>query len=205
MKVISIGRDDECTIVFPDNTISRRHAVLKIYATGRMELIDMGQNGTFVNGVKLNPNIPYPVSRKDIVSFAHVRQLDWSQVPDYVKYFRYILILCVLVAVVVCAIILWDRFGNKDSALPSQTDNSAVESVSTEESEEKATEENEASGKESVEMKDKSKVIPSDFFKEKEKGGEKKEPVDQDQDEDKENNPQQQSEEKKDNNNRIIM
>ena len=50
MKVISIGRGEDCNIVLPENVISRRHAILKIHATGKMELIDMGQNGTFVNG-----------------------------------------------------------------------------------------------------------------------------------------------------------
>lgn len=89
MKVISIGRGEDCHIVFPDNVISRRHAILRIYATGKMEIVDMGQNGTFVNGVKLTPNTPYPVSRKDVISFAHVRQLDWTQVPDQSKWYRY--------------------------------------------------------------------------------------------------------------------
>lgn len=89
MKVISIGRGEDCHIIFPDNVISRRHAILKIYATGKMEIVDMGQNGTFVNGVKLTPNTPYPVSRKDVVSFAHVRQLDWAQIPDQSRWYRY--------------------------------------------------------------------------------------------------------------------
>ena len=89
MKVISTGRGEDCHIIFPDNVISRRHAILKIYATGKMEIVDMGQNGTFVNGVKLTPNTPYPVSRKDVVSFAHVRQLDWTQVPDQSRWYRY--------------------------------------------------------------------------------------------------------------------
>ena len=90
MKVISIGRGEDCNIVLPENVISRRHAILKIHATGKMELIDMGQNGTFVNGIKLTPNIPYPVTRKDVVSFAHVRQLDWSLVPNTMQIYRYI-------------------------------------------------------------------------------------------------------------------
>lgn len=89
MKVISIGRGEDCHIIFPDNVISRRHAILRIYATGKMEIVDMGQNGTFVNGVKLVPNTPYPVSRKDVISFAHVRQLDWTQIPDQSRWYRY--------------------------------------------------------------------------------------------------------------------
>lgn len=89
MKVISIGRGADCQVVLDEPTISRRHAILKIYPLGKMELVDMGQNGTFVNGVKLSSNVPYPVTRKDVISFAHVRQLDWSMVPDPLRYFKW--------------------------------------------------------------------------------------------------------------------
>ena len=78
MKILTIGRDESCNIVLSDSTVSRRHAILKIHATGKMEIISMGQNGTFVNGVKLKSDTAYPVTRKDVVSFAHVRQLDWK-------------------------------------------------------------------------------------------------------------------------------
>ena len=83
MKILTIGRDESCNIVLSDSTVSRRHAILKIHATGKMEIISMGQNGTFVNGVKLKSDTAYPVTRKDVVSFAHVRQLDWNQIPHY--------------------------------------------------------------------------------------------------------------------------
>ena len=53
MKILTIGRDESCNIVLSDSTVSRRHAILKIHATGKMEIISMGQNGTFVIGVKL--------------------------------------------------------------------------------------------------------------------------------------------------------
>jgi pSer/pThr/pTyr-binding forkhead associated (FHA) protein len=53
MKILTIGRDESCNIVLSDSTVSRRHAILKIHATGKMEIISMGQNGTFVNGVIL--------------------------------------------------------------------------------------------------------------------------------------------------------
>ena len=89
MKILTIGRDESCNIVLSDSTVSRRHAILKIHATGKMEIISMGQNGTFVNGVKLKSDTAYPVTRKDVVSFAHVRQLDWNQIPDVQRYYRY--------------------------------------------------------------------------------------------------------------------
>lgn len=85
MEVISIGRNSDCNIVYDENMISRRHAILKIHATGKMEIISMGTNGTFVNGVKLPSNKPVVVKRKDVVSFAHVRELNWDEVPNPLK------------------------------------------------------------------------------------------------------------------------
>ena len=82
MKVYTIGRSADCTIVLDDIMVSRRHALLKVYPFGKMELIDLSQNGTFLNGVKLKKNVPVPVSRKDVVKIAQTRVLDWSQVPN---------------------------------------------------------------------------------------------------------------------------
>ncbi len=88
MKTITIGRGDGVDIFIDDEMISRRHALLRIHASGKMEIVDMGKNGTFVNGVKLKPNVPFPVKRKDVVNFAEVSRLNWSQVPDNTKYFK---------------------------------------------------------------------------------------------------------------------
>lgn len=101
MKILTIGRDESCNIVLSDSTVSRRHAILKIHATGKMEIISMGQNGTFVNGVKLKSDTAYPVTRKDVVSFAHVRQLDWNQIPDVQRYYRYGIMAVIITAIVV--------------------------------------------------------------------------------------------------------
>ena len=49
MKVITIGRDPECNIVLDDNLISRRHAVLRLHGTGKIEIIDYSSNGTFID------------------------------------------------------------------------------------------------------------------------------------------------------------
>jgi len=89
MKTITIGRGDGADIIIDDEMISRRHAVLKISTFGKMEIVDMGKNGTFVNGIKLRPNVPFPVTRKDVINFAEVTQLDWSLVPDNTRYIKY--------------------------------------------------------------------------------------------------------------------
>lgn len=106
MKILTIGRDESCNIVLSDSTVSRRHAILKIHATGKMEIISMGQNGTFVNGVKLKSDTAYPVTRKDVVSFAHVRQLDWNQIPDVQRYYRYGIMAVIGLAVIITAIVV---------------------------------------------------------------------------------------------------
>lgn len=205
MKVISIGRDEDCTIVFQDNVISRRHAILKIHATGKMEIVDMGQNGTFVNGVKLNPNTPYPVSRKDVVSFAHVRQLDWSLVPNQFKYYWYILIVCVLAVIITGVGILLSHMGREtdEEKLPRLDDKSANEVTVPVKEETKEKTDDPTGGDKSIEMDGKDKVIPPGFFrekKEKEKGKEKKKP-----EKDGKKNPQDSKEKENDNNNHIIM
>ena len=79
MKAYSIGRESGCDIVIYDSTdvVSRRHAVLNVHPNGKMFIIDQSRNGTYVNGIRVTPNVPVPVSRKDIISFAHVVKLDW--------------------------------------------------------------------------------------------------------------------------------
>lgn len=82
-KVYTIGRDPSCDVVIADNTdvVSRVHASLKFKGRGKYILVDQGRNGTYVNGIKMSPNEEIPVTRKDSISFAHVAELDWNQIP----------------------------------------------------------------------------------------------------------------------------
>ena len=50
MNVYSIGRDPACNIVINDNTdvVSRRHAILNVYPSGKMTIVDQSHNGTYV-------------------------------------------------------------------------------------------------------------------------------------------------------------
>ncbi len=84
MKSYSIGREQGCDIIINDDkdVVSRRHAVLNVYPFGKMTIVDHSKNGTYVNGIRITSNEPVPVTRKDIVSFAHFYQLDWSKVPS---------------------------------------------------------------------------------------------------------------------------
>lgn len=87
-KIIVIGRGNEADICIEDELVSRRHATLKILPFGKMEIRDLSKNGTYVNGIRLAVNKPYPVTRKDVVSFARVSQLDWNDVPDPTKPYK---------------------------------------------------------------------------------------------------------------------
>lgn len=93
MKTYSIGRDINCDIVINDTTdvISRRHALLNVTSSGKMTIIDQSANGTYVNGIRISPNVPFPITRKDIISFAHISRLDWASVPKENRIMRYTL------------------------------------------------------------------------------------------------------------------
>lgn len=82
-KVYTIGRDPSCDIIIndPSDVVSRVHATLKVKGRGIYILVDQGRNGTYVNGMRMSPNEEIPVSRKDVISFAHIADLDWEQIP----------------------------------------------------------------------------------------------------------------------------
>ena len=84
-KIYTIGRDEGCDIVIPDSTdvISRLHATIRVESNDKIFLIDQSRNGTYVNGMKMSSNVEIPISRKDVVSFAHIYNLDWSLVPKH--------------------------------------------------------------------------------------------------------------------------
>ena len=106
MEIIKIGRDSTCNILLNNEMISRHHAILRIYSTGKIELISLGANGTKLNGIMLRPNVIYKVKRSDMVSFAGKYQLDWAQIPDPLKKYRIIgicLLACLLLGGLVFA------------------------------------------------------------------------------------------------------
>lgn len=113
MKTLTIGRNPECNIVYNDNMVSRRHALLLIYPGGRYKIVNQGQNGTTVNGNPVTSNQGYPLKRGDIVIFAGHCKLDWSLVPDPMKPYKVGGIVAIAVAVIVGAIAL---FGNNNGS-----------------------------------------------------------------------------------------
>lgn len=86
-RIYTIGRDPQCDIIIQDVTdvVSRVHAVLKVEPNGKMFIKDQSKNGTYINGMRVTPNVEIPISRKDSISFANVRDLDWSVIPNPMK------------------------------------------------------------------------------------------------------------------------
>jgi pSer/pThr/pTyr-binding forkhead associated (FHA) protein len=83
MRQFFVGRGDDCQIRLFDNSqrISRNHATLKLFDNGKICIVDHSSNGTFVNGIKISQNVDYPVKRGDSISFAHVTDLNWNEIP----------------------------------------------------------------------------------------------------------------------------
>lgn len=95
-KIYTIGREEGCDIVIPDNSdvISRLHATIRIESEDKIFITDQSRNGTYVNGMKISSNVEVPVSRKDVISFAHIVDFDWTLIPKQrSKYFKWAIII----------------------------------------------------------------------------------------------------------------
>lgn len=130
MKTYSIGRDLNCDIVINDSTdvISRRHALLNITPSGKMTIIDQSSNGTYVNGIRITQNVPVPVTRKDIVSLAHVAKLDWNQIPKSNQWIKYAIGAVVAVFIILC-VVLGVKHLKTDSNNNDDANSAAIEKI----------------------------------------------------------------------------
>lgn len=110
MKVITIGRDGSQDICLDNEMISRRHAILRVYNNGKMEIVSLGQNGTCVNGNPCKPNTNYPLKRNDVVSFAHVYELDWALIPNPLKWLKITAWAVVIISLISVAVVLTYKY-----------------------------------------------------------------------------------------------
>lgn len=103
MKVYKIGRDEDCDIILDDDSgmVSRRHAILKSKGFNRYEIVDVSTNGTKVDAIRIKPNTPVKITRNSVVTFAEVKQLDWSKIPDDMKPVRIIAIAVATLVVII--------------------------------------------------------------------------------------------------------
>ena len=122
MKVYSIGREENCDIIIDDRTdvISRRHAALNVTSLGKMTIVDYSHNGNYVNGIRISPNVPVPVTRKDNISFAHVARLDWHVIPNIqAKIIRYVILGIVAILLVIGGVWGYKTYsGGSDTPIP---------------------------------------------------------------------------------------
>lgn len=121
-KLYTIGRDPQCDIIIQDVTdiVSRVHAVLRVESNGKLYIKDQSKNGTYINGMRMTPNVEVPVSRKDTVSFANIRDMDWSVVPNPMKKTISIISFTVL-GLAVAGLLTWliidqPNFGDKNTS-----------------------------------------------------------------------------------------
>lgn len=135
-KVYTIGRDETCDIIIRDNSdvVSRVHATLKSNGNGKYTLVDQSRNGTYVNGIRMSTNEEIPVTRKDVISFAHVQDLDWEQIPQDKKGKKTIIILIIsflaITALAYSVIRYVDYNGKKGNDIPVEslpTDSAAIQ------------------------------------------------------------------------------
>lgn len=128
MKRIIIGRNNACDIIIPDTTdhVSRKQAVLAISFLGKMLLYDTSNNGTYVNGQRIESGKPKRVTRKDKVNFAQTIDLDWNEVKDpYRKTKIRVLIGALLLALVIAGLVwlfLHQQASNDEDKTPAQTE-----------------------------------------------------------------------------------
>lgn len=107
-RILTIGRSAQCHICINDTTdvISRVHASLEVNSNGKYFIIDQSRNGTYVNGMRITPNERVSVTRDDVISFAHISDLNWDVVPKSTNITLWIYIIAAVVALLVVAAIL---------------------------------------------------------------------------------------------------
>ncbi len=81
-RILSIGRDPNNDIIIYDltDTVSRSHATLRVDGN-KLFITDHSTNGTYLNGVRLQSNTEYRVTKKDEVRFADAAYLEWNALP----------------------------------------------------------------------------------------------------------------------------
>lgn len=70
-SIVTIGRKSPCEIIIDNAHLSAQHAQIIHNSLNEILIIDLGStNGTYVNGKKLEANVPYPINNNDEVLFS---------------------------------------------------------------------------------------------------------------------------------------
>jgi serine/threonine protein kinase len=72
---VTIGRDTDNDVVIPDRQVSRHHALIQCGSRG-CTVTDRGStNGTLINGVRIQPEMPWPLRQEDVLQLGSVQLL----------------------------------------------------------------------------------------------------------------------------------
>ena len=129
-RILTIGRSAQCHICINDTTdvVSRMHASLEVNSNGKYFIIDQSRNGTYVNGMRITPNERVPVTRDDVISFAHISDLNWDAVPKSTNVTLWICIIAAVVSLLAAAAILLSVYfiGGREKGNLNPTTNTVV-------------------------------------------------------------------------------
>lgn len=117
MKKLTIGRNNACDIIIPDTSdlVSRKQAILAYSFWGKKVLYDTSNNGTYVNGQKLENGKGMKVTRKDKVNFARIADLDWNEVKDPYRKEKLISIICASLIIIASILLaIWQTLPEKE-------------------------------------------------------------------------------------------
>jgi hypothetical protein len=68
---VTIGRSRENRLTLTNNQISSRHAEIRSLAGGQYQIVDLdSRNGTTVNGIRLKPHEPRPLTPDDLIGLG---------------------------------------------------------------------------------------------------------------------------------------
>ena len=134
MKEIIIGRGNDCDIVINDDSdiVSRRHTIIRYSFTGAMQICDVSQNGTYLNGERLEKDKFVDLSIDDTVSLAKVHDLNLREIRNPYTSQRIIaaVVAIVLVLVIGCAAYFITRKHGVNAPIsPNITDSTATDST----------------------------------------------------------------------------
>jgi ABC-type multidrug transport system ATPase subunit/CRP-like cAMP-binding protein/ABC-type multidrug transport system permease subunit len=82
-----VGRHESCDILIRDPQVSRFHARLDQQGQGRATVVDLGSaNGVYINGVRIEPNVPRPLNGGDEIWFGpHPYRFEGMEVVQFVR------------------------------------------------------------------------------------------------------------------------
>lgn len=129
-RILTIGRSAQCHICINDTTdvVSRVHASLEVNSNGKYFIIDQSRNGTYVNGMRITPNERVSVTRDDVISFAHISDLNWDAVPKSTNVTLWICIIAAIVTLLTAAAVLLSVYfiGGRNKGNLNPTTNTVV-------------------------------------------------------------------------------